>query len=68
MAHCPRCGKEITHLKYKTVSVVYSTYTLETLLKPRDHETERYTFCCPECNKQLYNNRIDAYNLLKGGT
>lgn len=68
MVNCPRCGKEITHLKCKSAWITYGTYTVKDQYAMDDYDMERQTFCCPECNKEVCYAEEDARKLLKGGT
>lgn len=68
MINCPRCGKEISALKYKATAETYGKYTLEGEFDPFDYDMERFTFCCPECGETLCYDKETARSILKGGT
>lgn len=68
MVNCPRCGKEIDHLRCKAVSITYGTFDLDVEFEGEDYEMDRYTFCCPECRVELCFDKETARSILKGGT
>ena len=70
MALCPKCKKEIEYLDYCAITHTTGVLQIDDGLPLYDedwhplHEAE-FTFECPECRAELFNNEREASDFIK---
>ena len=70
MAICPKCKKEIEYLDYCAITHTTGVLQIDDGLPLYDedwhplHEAE-FTFECPECRAELFNNEQEASDFIK---
>jgi len=62
---CPKCKSDISSLDYTATIIHRGTFNGEFEEGPADYLNEgEYTFECPSCGEELFNNIADAEELL----